>query len=179
MIRALRDEALRLLNGGGAILEAARDVSNALLRNDIDGAVIGGVAVVLHGYVRTTADVDVYVSHLDLGLKDALAEAGFQFRRGRREFVRDGIPVHIVPPEDVSVVPREFEVVEGIRTVALSALIDMKLASGLKNILRAIDLADVVGLIRCRKLSPTFAGRLVKPLRADFRKLARAVSKSK
>ena len=59
MVPRLHKEALLLLNGGGAVLDAAREVTRVLRDRDLDGSVIGGIAVVLHGYVRTTIDVDV------------------------------------------------------------------------------------------------------------------------
>lgn len=47
----LRKEALLLLQGRGAILEIAREVSSILQAAGIDAVVVGGVAVVLHGHV--------------------------------------------------------------------------------------------------------------------------------
>jgi predicted nucleotidyltransferase len=57
----LPDEALLMLEGRGAVLETARHVSRILLAQHVPGAVIGGVSVTLHGHVRATSDVDVYV----------------------------------------------------------------------------------------------------------------------
>ena len=45
--------------------------------------------------------------------------------------------------------------------------------------MRAIDLADVIGLIRARRLNATFASKIAKELRPDFRRLARAVAREK
>ncbi len=59
MTTALRDEALKLLDGRGAILDAAREISAALREAGVEGAIVGGIAVVLHGHVRTTIDVDI------------------------------------------------------------------------------------------------------------------------
>ncbi len=72
MIRAIRDEALLLLEGRGAILEVAREVARLMRDAGVEGAVIGGVAVVLHGYVRTTVDVDVLVPKEAKPLADSL-----------------------------------------------------------------------------------------------------------
>jgi hypothetical protein len=44
-------------------------------------------------------------------------------------------------------------------------------------VLRAIDIADVIGLIRANHLTGEFAAKLARPLRAEFRKLAKAVAK--
>ncbi len=62
-----------------------------------------------------------------------------------------------------------------MRVVALDALIEMKLRSGLRSPARAQDLADVVGLIRARGLSRRFASRLSPDLRENFRRLVQAV----
>jgi hypothetical protein len=132
LTRQLRDEALNLLDYRGAILELARELSHLMRREGIPGVVIGGIAVLLHGYVRTTEDIDVFVDQPLTTLKDLLIAEGFQFDELRREFVRYGI--------------------ERIITVSLLDLIEMKLASGSKNILRAQDMADVIGLIRHNRL---------------------------
>lgn len=55
-----REAALLTLTGSGPLLDVARDVSRILRERDLDSAIIGGVAVVMHGHVRTTLDVDVY-----------------------------------------------------------------------------------------------------------------------
>ena len=59
-------------------------------------------------------------------------------------------------------------------TVSLPDLLAMKLRSGTRNMLRAIDLADVIGLIRVNGLSGTFAGLLPKDIRPAYRKLIKA-----
>ena len=59
----------------------------------------------------------------------------------------------------------------------LPELIEMKLRSGTTNLLRAQDLADVIGLIRVHGLSGEFARTLDKALRPAFRKIARAIAR--
>ena len=175
MIRSLRDEAFLLLEGHGAILETARDVGRIMSDAGIDGAIIGGVAVVLHGYVRTTVDVDVFVNGPLKPLSEALQENGFRFFSSRREFRRSAVPVHLVTKDQTRMTPSAKERIEDVEVVSLPDLITMKLASGLREPLRAIDLADVIGLIRARRLTADFAARLSKEVRPEFRKLARAV----
>jgi hypothetical protein len=172
----LRREALLMLDGRGAVLETAREVSR-LLAPDDGGAVVGGVAVVLHGHVRTTVDVDVYLPGDPAPFAARLEAAGFTFDPARREFIREGIPVHRVRPEQVPDAPRAYVEVDGVRTVSLADLLAMKLRSGSRNVLRAQDLADVIGLIRRHSLGPDYAARLPKDLRPEFRKLARAVAR--
>ena len=55
----------------------------------------------------------------------------------------------------------------------------MKLESGSKNVLRAQDLADVIGLIRQNELTSEFARHLDKSLRSAYRKLVKAIQEDK
>lgn len=174
---ALKREAWRLLEGDSAILDVARDVSRILREADIRGAVIGGVAVVLHGYVRTTVDVDVFTPGPPEALAAALRTGGYRFRRAAREFVRGAVPVHLVLADQLGPPPKRLAEIDGVTTVSLADLINIKLRSGTRSVLRAIDLADVIGLIRCNRLSGAFAAKVDRPLRPEFRKLARAVAR--
>lgn len=169
-----RELGLAILSDNSEILSIAREVSDLLHAHGLDAAVVGGVAVVLHGHVRTTLDVDIYAPDLER-LSDLLQEHGFEFDPVEKQFVKRGVPVHLVTLEQVKDPPRRFEQIDGIRTVSLADLINMKLRSGTSDILRAQDLADVIGLIRRRRLTGDFAPRIAKPLRSEFRKLARAV----
>src|SRR6478672_7466187 len=143
----LRDEALMMLEGKGAILEVAREVTRVMDNAKVRGAVIGGVAVVLHGYVRTTADVDVFVPDSLEAFSQTLTDAGFDFEPTRKEFVFAGVPVHLVSAQQTTIEPKNLTRIEDVQTVSLPDLINLKLQSGLKNPTRAIDIADVIGLI--------------------------------
>lgn len=172
---ALRDEALKLLDGRGAILDAAREISAALREAGVAGAIVGGVAVVLHGYIRTTVAVDIYSPEPTERPIDLLESLGFSLDSSRREFVRDGVVVHIVRPEQVGTPPRALTEIEGVTVVSLADLIAMKLRLGLAKRTRAKDLADVIGLIRKRGPKGGFSSQLPADLRPDFRKLVRAI----
>jgi hypothetical protein len=167
---------MRMLAGESRLLDTAREVSAVLRAANVENAIIGGVAVALHGRTRTTLDVDVYTADLE-GTATALRDAGYRFQRRQRQSIKHGVPVQLLTKTDVGRVPEHFVEVEGIRTVSLAELIAMKLHSGLKNLLRAQDLADVIGLIRHRRLTTAFARHLPKDLRAEFRKLATAVAR--
>ncbi len=175
LTRALRDEAMRLMDGRGTILDTARDVSRLMREAGIPGVVIGGIAVVLHGHIRTTKDIDVFLTTPPEPLAELLTAHGFTFSVQRREFVRDGVPVPLVLPEQLGTPPRRFVEIEGVTTISLADLIAIKLRGGTKNLLRAQDLADVIGLIRHHRLNAGFARYLDKELRPEFRKLARAI----
>jgi hypothetical protein len=172
---SLRDEALRMLQREGAILDTAREVTRILREAGRPGVVIGGVAVLLHGHVRTTMDVDVLV---DLPLEDIaelLVAHGFEHEARSREFLWHGVPVHLVRPDQTGVAPTGGKEIEGVLIADLAPLIEMKLRSGTKHLVRLQDLADVVGLIRARDLTSAFASQIAKELRPEFRKLVRAV----
>jgi Nucleotidyl transferase of unknown function (DUF2204) len=171
----LRDEALLMLEGRGAVLETARDISRILQENEIAGAVIGGVSVTLHGHVRATSDVDVFVPEPLATFAEHLRAAGYDFDPHQREFIQEKVPVHLVPPSHAFPIPSHFTVIDDVRTVSLADLINLKLRSGLSSVLRSQDLADVIALIRVNKLDGRFASRISKPLRAEFRRLLAAV----
>jgi hypothetical protein len=172
----LRDEALLMLEKRGAILEVAREVSRLMREAGLPGVVIGGVAVVLHGHVRTTVDVDVLVDPPLDRMRDLLVANGFVHDAARKEFVKGGVPVHLVRPQDAKITKRsEPREIDGIATVGLAELVEMKLRSGSADPLRAQDLADVIGLVRHHALKSDFAARLDKSVRREFRKLVRLI----
>src|SRR5215217_1651634 len=112
----LRNEAMLMLEKRGAVMETAVKVSRILKKRDIDGAIIGGVSVVLHGHIRTTKDVDVAVRGELQECRSAFEEAGLTFDSKRREFDLDGVPVQLVSDEMVKL-PAAFVEIDGVRTV--------------------------------------------------------------
>lgn len=173
----LRAEALQLMDARGAILDTARELSALLRAAGLPGAVIGGVAVVLHGHWRSTKDIDLLVAPPLDTLARVLDAHGFALDATRKEFVRGGIPVHLVLPEQAGTGPGRTVEIEGVTTVPLPDLIAMKLRSGAADLLRAQDLADVIGLIRRHGLTGEFARHLDKPLHPAFRKLTKAIAR--
>src|SRR5271157_3114955 len=120
----LRAEALGLLSQRSAILDLAREVSRLMRDAGIPGVVIGGIAVVLHGHVRSTTDIDIFLDQPLEPIAKVLRAQGFQYDAARHEFIRDGVPVHLVTREQVARPPRETIEIEGITTVSLADLID-------------------------------------------------------
>lgn len=151
-----------MLEKKGAVLETARRVSAVLRDAKIDAAVIGGVAVYLHGYVRTTENVDVFV--------------GTESERAASLLSRTSeVPVRIIDRARVHPVPTERSVIDEITTVGLADLVNLKLRTGTTKVNRAQDLADVIGLIRANHLTASFAAKIEKSLRTDFKRLVDAV----
>ena len=167
-----------MLEKRGTVLDTARTVSRLLRDHNVKGAVIGGIAVVLHGHVRTTKDVDVLVRQPTEDFSRVLTAAGASFDPARREFTLDGVPIHLVPESMAVPSPGEPIELDGVTTLTLPDLINLKLRSGIKNLARAQDIADVVGLIRHHRLTTAFASQIDKPLRAEFRKLVKAVGQN-
>lgn len=165
-----------MLDKRGAILDVAREVSSLIRAHGLNACVIGGVAVVLHGHLRTTKDVDVYSLDPLERVRDVLLAAGFAFDEARREFERDGVAVQLVDAR-VTPPPESMVDVEDVRVASLGDVITMKLRSGSTSVLRAQDIADVIGLIRHRRLPKTFAGQVGKDVRKEFRRLVDAVER--
>jgi len=125
-----------------------------LAQAEIPYALVGGVAVIHHGYVRATRDLDLLLEREDLDrLTKHLAEHGFERTAANRlRHVESGVDVDLLfagdprprpgappypRPRDLARSRREHDVVD------LSGLVDLKLVAG-----RHQDLADVVALLK-------------------------------
>lgn len=153
----------------------------------IPHAIIGGVAVCLHGYQRNTADLDLLVRKEDTpAIRQVLTDAGFIWDGNQVEFRSESdIPVQFVlagekagKGSEVSLPnPGEGRIVkeiEGLPVLTLSRLIESKIACGEGDLRRAYkDWADVVELIAVNELNSSFARYLHKSLRPTFRDLVR------
>src|SRR4051794_29226752 len=126
----LRDEALNLMDGRGAILDAAREISSAMRAAGVSAPVVGGIAVVLHGHWRATRDIDLLAGAPLEAVAAVLEARGFRRDPARREFVRDGLPVPLVTTQEAGADVGETVEIDGVVTVALADLIAMKLRSG-------------------------------------------------
>ena len=75
--RTLMD-AMALWEGTGtAVAQAAQTVSSLLTEHGISNLIAGGLAVQLHGYPRTTIDVDIVVPDVEQAHK-FLIQHGYQ-----------------------------------------------------------------------------------------------------
>ena len=176
MRRVSFEEALMAIPGAGPVMQVAREVSRILREQKIDGPVIGGVAVVLHGHTRTTVDVDLYAPQpRELG--DALTAAGFVLEAAEEQFVKDRVPVHLVPASQIGIVPQKRIEIDGVTTISLADLINIKLRSGRDNVLRAKDLGDVIDLIRHHRLRKDFLPRIDTSVRKEFERLVDAIER--
>ena len=169
------------------VWDAAQRCRASLDAASIPHAVVGGVAVCLHGYQRSTVDVDVLIRRQDAAsVKEQLTSVGFVWDDARRELrTPEDIPIHFLLSPDSASDDRSLGVtlpdpgaeetvteIEGLRVVRLPRLIELKIACGLGNLRRTHrDFADVVELIALHDLRRSFARHLHKSLRKTFREL--------
>jgi hypothetical protein len=151
------------------------------------------MALVAHGYDRTTVDVDLIVTEEGLAsihqnltglgylpafsnsktLRDTDTQVRIEFLVTGR-FPGDGKPKPVAFPD-----PAEEGIeFDGVRYVGLPSLVDLKLASGMSAPHRLKDLADVQELIRVLELPREFMERLNPYVRAKFFELWTAIDQS-
>ncbi|HEV2667873.1 MAG TPA: hypothetical protein VG324_23350 [Blastocatellia bacterium] len=174
--------------------ETLRRLTEDLEKHGIEYNVIGAIALNQHGYQRFTVDIDLLLSkeglekfHEELvgrGYRPAFEGARKEFRSTDRnvpieitttgEYPGDGKPKPISFPD-----PKESRIViDGINTVTLEMLINLKLASGMTDPGRLKDLADVQELIKIKGLEGPFAEKLHPFVREKFLELLRGVEQS-
>ncbi len=156
--------------------EALRRLVSDLEAHRIEYSVIGAVALNQHGYQRFTTDIDLLMSPEGLErFRNELVGRGYRpaFNGATKKFREtiQNVPIEIITSgeypgdgrpksvrfHDPSV---RFVVIDGIKTVDLARLVELKLASGMTGLARLKDLADVQELIRVRQLDAAFASQL-------------------
>ncbi len=181
---ALR-EGSRHFERESAVFKTMEAITKRLDQLGIAYAVVGGMAMFMHGYRRFTEDVDLLVTPEGLELvHEKLVDLGYlpPFAKSKNlrntetgvrieflvtgGFPGDGLPKPVAFP-DPSAVSVEFD---GIRCLNLETLIQLKLASGTAPGRRK-DLADVQELIRFMRLPEDFSLRLHESVRESFRTL--------
>jgi len=131
-----------------SVHESLREITGRLRQLGIPYAVMGGMALVAHGYRRTTEDVGVLVTRDGLRkIHESLIGLGYRPAFEKSKNLRDtrtGVRIEFVisgeypgdgKPKPVAFPDPEAAAVEidGIRYVSLPALIELKLASGMTN----------------------------------------------
>jgi len=192
---ATYDEGLRFFKGEGLMNQTLKQLARDLESRGIGYAVIGAVALNQHGYRRFTSDIDLLLSKEGLarfqaelvgrGYRPAFPGATRKFRATAEnvpikvitsgEFPGDGKPKEVVFPEPASVSVD----IGGVQTVRLETLVELKLASGMSDLGRLKDLADVQELIRVLNLDATFDERLNESVRPMYLQLWNAVDVSR
>src|SRR4051794_19925440 len=90
--RRLWAKGLGLPGDNTKILDVARRLTAR-----IDAPVLGGIAVILHGYPRTTVDLDLYTPDRRI-TDEQLRAAGARWHVAEREHVISDVRVHTVTP---------------------------------------------------------------------------------
>ena len=182
---ALREGSLFFQNEG-EVQKSLRRITSRLNDLGIDYAVVGGMALFLHGFRRFTEDVDILVTRDGLKkLHEALEGSGYRppfadsknlrdTENGVRieflvagEFPGDGKPKPVAFPEPGRVATEQDQ----IRLLNLEALIELKLASGMSGLGRLKDLADVQEVIKMLGLPETIADNLNPYVQERYREL--------
>jgi len=168
--------AERFLMSEGPVFETLLRISAMLDALQIPYAVAGGMALVAHGYNRTTVDVDILVTSEGLqtihdklsGLGYVEPFAGSKNLRDTSSNVRieflvagqypgDGKPKPVAFPDPAQAATD----IGGVRYLGLASLVELKLASGLTGgVSRLKDFADVVELIQILDLQLEFSDQL-------------------
>jgi hypothetical protein len=169
-----------------AVHKALRKITSRLEEIGVSYAVVGGMAMFLHGYRRFTEDVDLLITREGLaevhrqleGLGYVPPFSGSKQLRDTEDGVRieflvtgdypgDGKPKPVAFPD-----PAQSSIeLNGIRCLALPRLIELKLASGMTNPGRLKDLADVQELIRTLHLTEGLADELNPFVQQKYREL--------
>jgi hypothetical protein len=177
----------------GIVFNTMRRLAERLESASIPYAVVGGMALAAHGYVRMTLDVDILLTPDSLALfREKLLGRGYvldfpgaekSFRDTETnviievitagEFPGDGLPKPVAFPD-----PEDRTIEEdNVRVIILEKLIELKLASGLSATHRMRDLADVQDLIVALNLPLNLMDKLDKSVRSEYKRIWEAANK--
>jgi hypothetical protein len=169
-----------------AVHKTLRKIVARLEALGVPYAVVGGMALFLHGYRRFTEDVDILVTREGLTrVHEELEGRGYLPPFTGSKNLRDteyGVKIEFLVagdyPGDGKPKPVSFpdpagvrQEVDQVKVLNLDKLIELKLASGITNPGRMKDLADVQEMIRALKLADTVAERLDPFVREKYREL--------
>jgi len=192
---ALLEEASKYYMARGDIFTTLQNLTHRLEEAKIPYALVGGLALAAHGFVRMTQDVDLLMTREGLeafkekfvgrGYMSAFAGSQKTFRDSETQvrikilitgdYPGDGKPKPVAFP-DPSII---FTERGGMRIIPMEKLIELRLASGMSAPHRLRNLADVQDLITTLKLPSEFSDSLDPSVRETFRELwqsAQAIS---
>jgi hypothetical protein len=177
------DESLRLIDaffqGRDDVHQTMRRLATRLREEQIPYALIGGMALMLHGFKRVTGDVDVITTREGFeAIHQRLIGNGYEGKRKRIRDVETGIQIDFFTtgeypgdgkPKAVAFPDPSASVeLEGLPVIELPKLIELKLASGMTNALRIRDSADVMDLIQKLRLPRELAEQLDPSVRDEY-----------
>ncbi|OQY90684.1 MAG: hypothetical protein B6D38_02840 [Anaerolineae bacterium UTCFX1] len=184
---ALLEEASKYYMTRGDVFTTLQNLTRRLGEANIPYALVGGLALAAHGFVRMTQDVDILMTREGLeafkekfeGRGYVLAFSGAQktFRDAETQvrieilvtgdYPGDGKPKPVAFPDPA----RVFTERGGMRIIPIEKLIELKLASGMSAPHRLRDLADVQDLVATLKLPVELAESLDESVRETFQML--------
>ena len=184
---ALLKEASNYYMARGDVFTTLQNLTRRLDEEKIPYALVGGLALAAHGFVRMTQDVDILMTREGLetfkrkfsgrGYAPAFSGAQKTFRDTETQ-VRIEILVTGDYPGEGKAKPVSFPDPSGVfterggmRVISMEKLIELKLASGMSASHRLRDLADVQDLIATLKLPIEIAESLDASVREKFREL--------
>jgi len=185
----LLSESSAFFDGGGTLRRTLYKLIRRLAEEEIDYALLGGLALAEHGFPRLTQDIDLLLSPVGLErFRERLSGRGYRpaFEGARKtfrdmethvrieiitsgEYPGDGRPKKVLFPDPSQ--PDVTEEIQGVRVITLRKLIELKLASGQSAAHRRRDLADIQDLIRVRKLPLELGEQLDGSVRDFYRLL--------
>lgn len=166
------DEGGRHFDKKSRVYQAMRKIAMKLEALGIPYALVGGLALLEHGFPRFTEDVDLLVTKDNLTrIHHELEGRGYRPVFAKSKNLRDtelGVKIEFLIagdyPGDGKPKPVAFpvpdqvaELMDGIRVVNLPSLIELKLASGMSNSDRLKDLSDVQELVKTLGLGKDYA----------------------
>ena len=183
-------EASRFFMRDDPVYRSLRKIAERLTKLNIPYAIADGMPLVEHGYDRTTVDVDILVTAEGLTeVHKKLEGLGYVPPFTHSKHLRDtetGVKIEFLVtggfPGDGKPKPVAFPdpaqcAIEnnGIKFISLTTLFELKISSGMTNLGRLKDLADVQELIRVKKLDEQFAQQLNPYVREKYLELWRAI----
>jgi hypothetical protein len=171
--------------GSESLWHVAKVCHELLAGSQIPHAIVGDVAVCLHGYQRNTVDVNLLVRPADAQAARRVLEAnGYAWDDDQKELRSPaGVAVQFLLSGERAGSGSELSLpdpsvegtvvdVEDLPALSLARLIESKIACGQGSVRRTHkDFADVVELIAIQGLSRSFARHLHKSVRNTFREL--------
>ncbi len=167
---------------GGLFFENKCEVQYSLRRlalrlNELgtNYAVVGGMALYLHGFRRYTENINILITRE--GLPDvhrALLGGGYRLSQVNSKNIHDtdnGVYIKFMVSDEVPDPQRMAAEQDGIWLLSLAPLLNLKLISGMKGIVRMKDVSDVQEMIKLLHLPQDFAEQLSPGVRAKYDEL--------
>ncbi len=178
------EEGLSFFKGVGLMNDTLRQLANDLDDLEISYNLIGAIALNQFGYHRFTVDIDILMTTEGLlKFHDKLVGRGYrpEFDGNTRKFraTKENVPIEVFtageypgdgkPKSVMFPDPAEYWLeIDGIKTITIEKLVELKIASGLTGAGRRKDLADVQELIWVRELDAAFANQIGEYVRSIY-----------